>query len=312
MQQLSAIIDGNLQLASECRGESVAGFGAQVMGFNVSKSLEAASIARIRELLAHYQILVFRDHAITPAMQRWFTRLFGDQEPGITRRPAGHQVEGFPGVLRLSNAPGSQTISYGQSWHSDGLAYARVPHGVTILSCKACPNSMGDTLFASQALAHAAMPVELRKAIADMQWLLPPMPFSEVPPGKALVQPMVRRHKLTSKEFVFCAPNARRILGLSEAQSAPVLACVRRYQLAQDYQYRHCWQPNDLVVWENCALLHARADVVEYQGQGLREMHRTATAGSYAAMQIEFRGETPIIEPSVLGSQPEGAESRMG
>lgn len=153
------------------------------------KWLDAASAVRLLDLVARYQILVFRDQAIDPATQLRFTRLFGDPEPSILRRPATHQVDGFPGILRLHNAQGSPTLNYGQSWHSDGLAYARVPHGVTVLSCKACPAGVGDTLFASQILAHAAMPEALRVTINDLRWLLPPMPFSEVPSGKAYTHP---------------------------------------------------------------------------------------------------------------------------
>lgn len=262
-------------------------FGAEVVGVDLSRSIEAKLRKTLRALIAHYQLLVFRDQRISPEGQQAFTLCFGDPEPGIASRPANHQVNGHRGILHLHNRPGSATAEYGQSWHSDGLAYARVPHGVTVLRCKACPAGLGDTLFASQMVAYAAMLEDFQGRIEELYWHLPPMPFSEIPRDRGLAQPIVRNHPLTGRRFIYCAPNARQILGWTVERSAEILSVVHAYQLIESAIYRHSWRRDDVIVWENCSILHNRADAVDYAMHGLRELHRTATVGTFEAIECE-------------------------
>lgn len=265
----------------------LARFGAELSGLDLHRELPAGTAHHLRLALARFQVLVFRDVSLSPAEQLSLTRCFGDLESGLARRPESHQVPDHPGVLYISNQPGSQTSDYGMGWHSDGLAYARVPHGITMLHCIACPREAGGTQFADQYGAHAAMPAELRERVQGLHWYLPTIPFSEVPAGKQLAQPIVRTHPITGREFLFCAPAARRIHGLADDEAERVLARVREYQWREELVYRHAWREREIVVWENCTLLHSRSDVVDFQTQGLRAMHRTATAGAFAAFECE-------------------------
>src|ERR1700761_1134794 len=132
-------------------------FGAEVDGLDLGKPVEGETARHLRIALAKFQILVFRKQTCSPGGQIRLTRCFGDLEPGIALRPEGHQLPAYPDILYLSNKPGSPTLGYGSAWHSDGLAYARVPHGVTVLHCLACPPGVGDTLFADQYEAYGAM-----------------------------------------------------------------------------------------------------------------------------------------------------------
>jgi taurine dioxygenase len=198
-----------------------------------------------------------------------------------------HQVPEHPDILYVSNKPDSPTLDYGMAWHSDGLAYAKVPHGVTMLHCIACPPGAGDTLFANQYQAYEAMSETLREILKGLYWYLPRIPYSEVPPGKGLAQPMVRTHSQTGREFIFCSPSACQIRGMTRYESAGILKVVHEYQVLDEFVYRHIWRPLDVVLWENCTILHNRADVVNFATQGLRAMHRSATSGTFEAIQCE-------------------------
>lgn len=266
-------------------------FGAQVSGLDLRQPIGESVAAQLRQALAEHQILIVRGQSLPPAEQTRFARCFGEDEPGIARRPAAHQVPGHPNILYLSNRPGSPTNEYGVAWHSDGLAYARVPHGATLLHCIACPPEVGATLFASQYLAYEAMPADLRRRLRDLYWYLPPIAFSEVPPGRGLAQPMVRAHPVTGREFLFCSPGAQRIRGLSRQDSEELLRIVHDYQVRERWVYRHRWRELDVVLWENCALLHNRDDVVDFERHGLRAMHRSATCGNFAAIECEAAQE---------------------
>lgn len=259
-------------------------FGARVEGLDLTDASFGQIGEQLRAALANYQLLVFPGQSLSPSEQAAFTEVFGPHEPGLARRPDSHKA-GHANVLRLSNESGSPTEDYGMGWHSDGLAYARVPHGATILHCIECPRRGGDTLFASQYMAFDAMSKGFQDLLKGLYWHLPPIPYSEVPEGRSLMQPLVRTHPATRREFVFCAPGANRLRGMTQLESAGVLGIVRGFQTREEAIYRHQWAVGDVVVWENCALLHTRADVVDLAAQGARVMHRTATAGDFEAVE---------------------------
>jgi taurine dioxygenase len=258
-------------------------FGAEVARVDLAKVTEDQA-HYLRSALAKFQLLVFRDQSLAPADQISLTRHFGNLEAGIARRPEGHQVSGFPHLLYLSNHAGSPTQEYGMGWHSDGLAYAKVPHSATMLHCLSCPPGVGDTLFADQYQAYSVLSNTFRKVIEGMYWHLPKIPYSEVPRGEGLAQPMVRTHAETGRRFIFCSPSARQIVGMTRRESAGILEVVQHVQVRSEFIYRHAWQKSDVVLWENCALLHNRADVVDFERMGLRAMHRSATSGNFEAI----------------------------
>jgi taurine dioxygenase len=266
-------------------------FGAEVASIDLKKLVDKETAHQLRSVLAKFQILVFRNQHLSPAEQARFTGCFGDPEPGIARRPEGHQAPGHPDILYISNKPGSPTLDYGTAWHSDGLAYAKVPHGVTMLHCIACPPGVGDTLFANQYQAYEAISEGLRNILKGLYWHLPRIPYSEIPAGKGLAHPMVRTHPKTAREFLFCSPSACQIRGLTRHESAGILKVVHDYQVREEFVYRHSWKELDVVLWENCTILHNRADVVDFATQGLRAMHRSATSGTFEAIACEAADE---------------------
>jgi taurine dioxygenase len=265
---------------------SLGAFGAEIAGLDLNGVTEAYT-RDLRAALARYQILVFRRQSLTPEAQIRVTQCFGVLEPGIARRPEAHQVPGHPNLLYLSNETNSPTSNYGMGWHSDGLAYARTPHGPTILHCFDCAPGVGDTLFASQYLAYGALSASFQRLISDLYWHLPDIPFSEIPPGRGLAHPLIRVHAHTGKAFLFCSPASRQILGMTRAESAGILDVVHRIQVHEDFVYRHAWRKSDVVIWENCTLLHTRADVVDVRRHGLRVMHRSAAAGDWQAIDCD-------------------------
>ncbi|GAB3161710.1 TauD/TfdA family dioxygenase [Myceligenerans halotolerans] len=263
-------------------------FGAVVEQIDLRDAISESTAQQLRDALAKFQLLHFRDTSIGPADQLRLTRCFGSLDPGISRRPPSHQVNGYPDLLLLRNSSDSPTTNYGMAWHSDGLAYARRPHGATVLHCLQCPSDpAGDTLFADQYGAYESLPVELRSSLEGMHWRLPPIDYSEVPEGRSLIRPIVRVHPVTGRQFVYCSPQATSIRGLSDAQSDEILSAVHAAQTAEDLVYRHSWRPGDVVVWENATLLHNRAGVLDFSRQGLREMHRSATVGDFEATECE-------------------------
>ncbi len=263
-------------------------FGAVISGLNLRKLAGEEVLDFLRKALTEFQLLLFREQEISPRDQIRLTSYFGNLDLGISRRPKKHQVPGFPDLLYVSNTPGSPTLEYGAGWHSDGLAYARRPHGATVLHCiDSPPHECADTLFADQYRALSSIPQTLRTVLGGMQWYLPSIPYSEVPPGRGLIHPVVRTHPVTGRRMVYCSPQATHIRGLNEAESARHLAVVHQAQAQEALIYRHSWRPGDVLVWENATLLHNRAGEVDFAKRGLRALHRSATIGGFEATECE-------------------------
>lgn len=134
------------------------------------------------------------------------------------------------------------------------------------------------------------MSESLRNILAGLYWHLPRIPYSEIPAGKGLIQPTVRPHPETGRKFLFCPPSDCQIRGVTRYESARILKLVHEYQVRDEFVYRHAWGEPDVVVRENCTLLHNRADVVDFATQGLRATHRSATSGSFGAVEREAAG----------------------
>jgi len=267
--------------------------GAEVSGIDLREPLSDEHLRLIEKWLAQYQILVFRGQKITPEQQVQFTKKLGPLDPGISLRPEGHLLPGYTDVLHVSNEPKSGTLVYGMRWHSDGLSYSRRPHGTTVLHCIKMPPGVGDTLYASQYVAYELMSQKLQELLRGLYWHVPEIIDCEMPSDRGYCQPLVKVHPITQRSFIYCAVHtASRIVGMTPQESAGLLQVIYDYQVHESSIYRHQWQPDDVVIWENLATMHVRADVVDYHKHGFRSIHRTATAGNVLAIECpadEFR-----------------------
>lgn len=273
--------------ASRLDAPLIGDFSAELSSIDLRDPIDDRTAQELRSALSRFQVLVFRNQSLSPAAQERLTRCFGDFEPGVSRRPQAHQIPGHPNILYLSNQPGSATADYGKAWHSDGLHYARIPHGATLLHCIACPVGMGGTWFANQYAAYEALPQDVRQKVDGASWYLPNVLHSEVPPGRGLCHPLIRKHPETGRRFIFCSPAARQLRGMTRIESEELLCVVHGCQVLDRNVYRHSWRAGDVVIWENCTLLHRRAGPVSFKEHGLRAMHRSATAGTFPAMVCE-------------------------
>ena len=102
--------------------------GAEILGVDLSKQLDAASVAAIRSTLLEYKVVFFRGQDITQAQHVAFGRYFGDVTPGIRRCPS--VFDDFPRscssqpTLRADGRP----LSRGR-WHTDVTFVPNPPMG---------------------------------------------------------------------------------------------------------------------------------------------------------------------------------------
>jgi taurine dioxygenase len=264
--------------------------GARIEGIDLSYPLGAEAIAELRNLWLKHHVLAFPGQSLTPADLERITLYFGrfSHDPFIAPIPDHEHVIA---VERRSDEMG--TI-FAEAWHSDWSFMETPPDGTMLYGIKIPPEG-GDTLFANQHLAWSAMPdVEKRRlrngtAVHSAKRAYAPEGFygqsderrsMSIRPSQSAnaVQrhPLVKRHPENGLEGLFgCAGYIIEVEGLS-GSSEDELQNLLLWQTQDAFVYRHSWEADMLVIWDNRSVLHRATG--GYEGHH-RLLHRT-TIGS--------------------------------
>ena len=90
------------------------------------------------------------------------------------------------------------------------------------------------------------------------------------------LHPLIRKHPETGREGLFsCFGYIIGIEGMDDVEAVSLLIELYQWQGREEFQYRHHWQPDMLLMWDNRSLLHAATG--GYEGCR-RLLHRTTIA----------------------------------
>jgi taurine dioxygenase len=79
----------------------------------------------------------------------------------------------------------------------------------------------------------------------------------------SLVRPVAYRHPRTGRTLLYVSQQATmEIVGLSAEENEELLGELFAHLYAPEHVYEHDWREGDLVVWDNIATQHGRANVV--------------------------------------------------
>src|SRR5581483_11830206 len=107
-----------------------------------------------------------------------------------------------------------------------------------------------DTLFADMEAAYTELSDPMK---ACLEALSAVHSWEEYNPGVAPVQhPVIRKHPRTGRKCVYVNRHfTRRILGLTERESAAMLEYLFSLTQIPEYQLRVAWRPGTIVLWDN-------------------------------------------------------------
>jgi taurine dioxygenase len=166
----------------------------------------------------------------------------------------------------------------------------------TLLIARETPPTGGDTLFASQAAAYEALPDRLKQRLEGIRAInssakaevsrtredrLRDHARSDDDQSFEAAHPVVRTHPETGRRALFVNPaHTVRFDGMTEADSAPLLAELFAHQIRPAFTCRVTWRPGTLAIWDNRQVLHFPLN--DYHGHR-RVMHR-----------ITLKGDAPV------------------
>lgn len=266
--------------------------GAEVAGLDIRRATQAQRM-EVRDALHQYGVIkIVGQGDISPEEHMGFAETFGP----LMDLPHIPRVSGYELYHEVVREADEQTKVIGENWHCDAV-FLRSPPAAIMMRAVDVPAVGGDTLFSSNYFGYDTLSDAMKEMIeplrivhsgtrifgaaknaAGIQYRQRPGADASDLAEKESAHPIVCRHAATGRKHLYVSiGTAQRIEGMTEQESRPLLDFLYQHAARPDFTCRMRWRNNDIVVWDNRAVMH-RA-VPDYAGH-YRCLHRTTHAGS--------------------------------
>ncbi len=260
--------------------------GAEISGVDLGEPLDDETIAEIRSAFLSHLVIFFRDQSLTPEQYLRFARTVG--EP--SEYPFVEGMDDYPEITEVIKKK-DERVNFGGIWHSD-TTYLECPPMGTMLYARVIPTLGGDTLFANMVMAYENLSPGMQRLLIGLTAVnsaekdvaaatrvdrLRERPREAGETVTVAEHPIVRTHPETGSKALYVNPgHTVRIVGFSEAESAPILDYLYRHQTQPEFTCRFRWRRDSLAFWDNRAAQHYPLN--DYHGHR-RAMQRITLAG---------------------------------
>jgi taurine dioxygenase len=257
--------------------------GAEIEAVDLAARLSSDTVAQIRRALLEHQVIFFHDQPLTPAQFMAFARHMGTP----IEYPFVKGIDGFPEIIEVKKLE-HERQNFGGIWHSDTAYLAEPPMGSMLLAREVPPYG-GDTEFAGQYAAYEALSEGLRRLLDDLKAVNASSKADATRTREDLTRqkeivaeyvaehPVVRTHPETGRKALYVnVGHTVRFSGMTEEESAPLLAFLFRHQVKPEFTCRFQWRAGSLAFWDNRCTQHN--PVNDYHGHR-RVMYRITLAG---------------------------------
>ena len=270
--------------------------GAEIEGVDLSGPIGAPLADALRAALWRHQVLVFRGQHLDRAAQKRLTAVFGP----VMRLPYVAPLDDDPEVIAVLKEASEHKVGvFGGDWHSD-FSFLEDPPAGSVLNAVEVPEVGGDTVWANQVAAYAALPSDLKQIVDGRGAIHVGKPYGVkyAPPeetraggsirmtrgdpaaDREIRHPAVIRHPESGQRALFVNPiYTARLDGMTDADSAPVLEALYKHAIRPDFCCRLRWTPGTVAVWDNRTTMHYAVN--DYDG-ARRLLYRTTFAGALA------------------------------
>jgi taurine dioxygenase len=240
--------------------------GAEISGVDLTQPISSALAAEIRGVFLQHEVIFMRQQPLSPAQFMAFAQAMG--EP--VEYPFVKGIEGFPHIIEVKKLE-HERVNFGGVWHSD-TTYLETPPMGSMLLAREIPPFGGDTLFASQYAAYEALSDTMQRLLEGLQGInssakadvsktredrLKSDGKTSAPKDYTSTHPVVRTHPETGRKALYVnVAHTSGIVGLSDAESAPLLNFLFQHQIQPEFTCRWAWEPNALAFWDNRCAQH--------------------------------------------------------
>ena len=271
-------------------------FAASVTGVDLRQTLSDDSLSQIKQAMALYGVLIFRDQPLNDDQHAAFTRRFGPIDKGLLlgsqkrkRRLSNADVIDLANVDPEGNvlpAENSRNVSLiaNQFWHSDS-SFKDPPAKYSILCGIDLPESGGETEFADQRAAYDALSDALKARIKNLiaeHWAFHSRAMlggsnhtaEEMDALPSVHWPLVHTIPESGRKSLFIGIHTREITGIPTAEARMLLHELLEQATQRQFVHRHNWQNHDVLMWDNQCTLHRGRP---YDLNKLRALRRCTT-----------------------------------
>lgn len=252
-------------MKAQIRPQTTGGLAAEVQ-LPATAEAERGTPRLVQDALHTFGVVVLRGLALTHERYTQFVSQFGTMELVVPRQ---HAAPCSPYIRLQSSVPGTGVAGGGEYWHADG-PLTQPPTALTFLLCEVAPSSGGYTWFADMRQAFDQLdPIEAAdladkwgiypcREIASRELSAAGVPDAERERQMAelsdLRHPIVRLHPLTGRPALYL--NQQWLTSIDGESDDKLLKDLYRRAVQPQNTYCHTWQPGDILVWDNAAVMH--------------------------------------------------------
>ena len=273
------------------------GFVAEIGDVDLSRTIETADMAAVKDAFATYAVLIFPDQHLTQDQHLDFARNFGPLETTIALFRKDTKLRVRQEFADVSNLDANNKV-WGENsrrrlfelgnrlWHTDS-SFKRLPARASLLYARSIPPVGGHTEFADERAAYDALAEDTKRrlhglvaehSIFNSRARLGFTEFSDeerqnMPP---VPQALVRVIPESGRKSLYLASHAGRIFGMPEAEGRALIDELIAHATQRQFVYTHRWRVHDLVIWDDRCTLHRGTGFDDLRWQ--RDMQRATVS----------------------------------
>ena len=248
-------------------------FGVEITGLDLSQ-IDESGYAELRAAFEEHSALLLRKQTLDDDAHMRLANMFGTIEDRYADERKEGEAYKAPEVTNIRE-DGSVTgdmdlhtlnLKANMLWHIDST-FLPVPALTNILIARVVTETGGQTELASSRAAWAEMPANLREQIRNKAlWHRYSHSRARISPELAALPmfnkwpdqcwPAVIKNPVNGREALYIASHTFRIDGEDQVSSATLIDELTSFITQPRYVYSHKWQPGDVLIWDQRAVLH--------------------------------------------------------
>jgi len=261
-------------------------FGAEILGLDLTKPVNDRLLSRVVDAWRQAKVIVIRGQTqASDADLLQFSRALGRLDPAPNFDTEKSSLDGFPDIAVVSNIKQTDGKPLGGlgdgelAWHSDMTYVSDPPVACALLARELPEGGGGDTYFLDLLGAYESLSLGLKNTIArhkifhDAGYTSAGTLRTNTRAGAGTWHPIVNSDPLSGRQSLFLGRTLnRQVDNLDASAGHALLDDLWGHARQERFVLRHRWQPGDLLLWNNLAVMHRRD---AFDPAARRRLHRT-------------------------------------